>query len=137
MTITRRAGAGTVAGRVPSRFSTSSSTLGHPFVVEELRDEDRPEPRRSWSLPSFDAFVVATMLPFASVYEPLRSGLLSEGATLGAYVIMIGEEEEALLYSPDVVAIEPRRKTFRIATKPRLLPRRRPFIASSDLTTDD
>jgi hypothetical protein len=122
----------------PARFATTTATTGHRVLVEELNADTPAIAKHGWRVPSLDALVVATMLPFASAYEPRGVRLLREGATLGAYVVVLGQPDDAAgFYSPDVVAISPIRTTVRLSARPRLLGKRAPFIGPSDLIASD
>lgn len=123
--------------QIPPMFDTSTSTMGEPLVATDASHDLSHSGMRLWRLPSLNAIVVATMVPFGSIYEPVRKRLHHEAATLGAYVIIVGDEDESMFHSPAVFAVDPLRKTFHFESRLRHLPRREPFISRSDLIGAD
>lgn len=82
---------------------------------------------------------IATMLPFAQVFDPFPAWRCFHAETANAYVIFIGEEEWQLLEAPHIVVVSPMRQTlrFRQGHRVKRLPPRPPFIPLSSFTAEE
>ena len=117
----------------PAEWVSSSSTVPVIVTIEQQARKHGLIPR-AWQ-GAMKAFAVA-ILPLADVYDPLlRRNLLTTG---GNYVVLVGEHLPGDVYDEpeSIFAMRPERATLWLPSVP-ILPRRRPFIPSWDLSDDD
>src|SRR3990172_1299705 len=112
---------------------TEASSGATVFVPEVERQAVRPAPpSRAAGWPSLRSLFISTMMPMIPVDEILFRRRYDED-TVSSYVIYLGEETLDVLATPSIVAIWPKRSTFRFQSgRPaRRLPARIPFISPS------
>jgi hypothetical protein len=134
------AGASATTGselEVPTLFYTSGATMvGLP--EGEISDEALLRLRRS-KRSTWKTVAIATMLPFAQVFEPLSHWQRLDIQTTNTHVIFIGEEDAQLFESPSIVAVHPKRESlrFRPGRRVRRLSPRVPFIPTSSFVPEE